>query len=76
MEMIINILVYLGVLVTNVYYPQSHVDHQIQVHKPEIEAVQSNPEQMNQVKMYTIRYDRPGYVVVVDPDNHEDASMD
>lgn len=64
MEIVLSILVYIGVLLTNVYYPQDYVDQQIQMHKPEIDAVQANPQQMSQVKRCKVGYDRPGFVVV------------
>lgn len=64
MEIVISILVYLGALLTHVYYPQSYVDQQIESHKPQIDAVMANSHQMSQVKMCKIGYDRPGFVVV------------
>lgn len=68
MELLLSILVYLGFLFLNIWYPQSYIDQQLAQHKQEIQAVMSNPDQMQQVKIYNIKHDPSGNVVVVDVD--------
>lgn len=71
MELLLSILVYLGYLLLNVWYPQSYIDQQINMHQHEIQAVMSNPEQMNQVKIYNIKHDVSGNIIIIDKGQEE-----
>lgn len=68
MATILSILVYLGVLFLNVWYPQAYVDQKIQQYQHEIRAVQEDEAQMQQVKRYNIKHDPSGNIVIFDAD--------
>lgn len=66
MELLLSILVYLGYLLLNVWYPQAYIDRQLEQHQHEIQAVMSNQEQMKQVKIYNIKHDGSGNIIIID----------